>query len=64
MSNAVVFEIDGWWYQYDPYVAVRGWGGLDLHQPLATATLAGAMIALILLVPQRVGGHLRAVNIA
>lgn len=32
-------------------------GGLDLSRPLATAVLAGAILLLILLVPQRPGGH-------
>jgi len=32
-------------------------GGLDLSRPLATAVLAGAIIFLILLVPQRAGKH-------
>jgi uncharacterized membrane-anchored protein len=32
-------------------------GGLDLSRPLATATLAVAILALIWLLPQRAGGH-------
>lgn len=32
-------------------------GGLEFSRPLATAVLAGAIILLILLVPQRAGGH-------
>lgn len=32
-------------------------GGLDLSRPLATAVLAGAIIVLILLTPQRAGTH-------
>jgi uncharacterized membrane-anchored protein len=32
-------------------------GGLDLSRPLATAVLAGAIVLLILLVPQRAGTH-------
>jgi uncharacterized membrane-anchored protein len=32
-------------------------GGLDLSRPLATAVLAGAIVFLILLVPQRAGTH-------
>ena len=32
-------------------------GGLDFSRPLATAVLAGAIILLILIVPQRAGGH-------
>jgi len=32
-------------------------GGLELSRPLATAVLAGAIVILILLLPQRPGGH-------
>lgn len=32
-------------------------GGLDFSRPLATAVLAGAIVLLILLVPQRAGSH-------
>lgn len=32
-------------------------GGLDFSRPLASAVLAAAMIALVLLLPQRAGGH-------
>ena len=32
-------------------------GGLEFSRPLATAVLAGAIILLILLVPQRAGAH-------
>lgn len=32
-------------------------GGLDLSRPLATAGLAVAIVALVLLLPQRAGGH-------
>lgn len=32
-------------------------GGLDLSRPLATVVLAGAIVLLICLVPQRAGGH-------
>ena len=35
-----------------------GKGGLELSRPIATAALAVAIIALILLLPQRAGGHL------
>ena len=34
-------------------------GGLALSRPIATAVLAALMIGLILLLPQRAGGHLR-----
>ena len=32
-------------------------GGLELSRPLATAVLAGAIVILIFLLPQRPGGH-------
>jgi uncharacterized membrane-anchored protein len=32
-------------------------GGLDLSRPIASAVLAGAMLLLILLLPQRAGSH-------
>lgn len=32
-------------------------GGLDLSRPLATAVLAGAIVLLVALLPQRAGGH-------
>ena len=34
-------------------------GGLDLSRPLATAVLAGAIILLIIIAPQRSGTHPR-----
>ena len=37
-------------------------GGLDFSRPLATAVLAGAIVLLILLVPQRAGSHPKSVN--
>lgn len=37
-------------------------GGLDFSRPLATAVLAGAIILLILLVPQRAGSHPKGVT--
>ena len=37
-------------------------GGLDFSRPLATAVLTGAIVLLILLVPQRAGSHPKGVN--
>jgi uncharacterized membrane-anchored protein len=41
-----------------------GKGGLEMSRPLASAALAIAILALILLVPQRAGGTRKAVEIA